>query len=194
MTAAVLDACVLYSASLRDLFMHLAAGLVFQPKWTNQIHAEWIRSLLEQRPDLERARLERTRELMNRWARDWHVPRYAALIPTLSLPDPKDRHVLAAAIAGQVALIVTFDLSHFPEATLAAHGIRGPSIRMSSQVTCSKRMRRLFSPRSAPIERPSSCRRCHLKSIWLPWRHAACPRQPPSSRSTKAGSNAATTA
>ena len=36
---------------------------------------------------------------MDRWARDWHVPKYAALIPTLSLPDPGDRHVLAAAIA-----------------------------------------------------------------------------------------------
>ena len=36
---------------------------------------------------------------MNEWARDWHVPDHAALVPTLSLPDPDDRHVLAAAMA-----------------------------------------------------------------------------------------------
>jgi hypothetical protein len=104
--------------------MHLAVLLVFQPKWTAQIHAEWIGSLLEHRPDLERARLKRTRELMDRRAQDWRVPEHAKLIPTLSLPDPDDRHVLAAAIAARAPLIVTFDLSHFPEAALAPHGIR----------------------------------------------------------------------
>jgi len=123
-TAALLDACVLYSAPLRDLFMHLTVRLLFQPKWTDKIHEEWIEKVLEHRPDIERSRLERTRELMDRWARDWHVPEHAALIPTLSLPDPDDRHVLAAAIAAGVPLIVTFDLSHFPEAALAPHGVR----------------------------------------------------------------------
>lgn len=124
MTAAVLDACVLYSAPLRDLFMHLTVRLLFQPKWTERIHTEWIEKVLEHRPDLERSRLERTRELMDRWARDWHVPEHDALISTLSLPDPDDRHVLAAAIAAGAPLIVTFDLSHFPEAVLTPHGIR----------------------------------------------------------------------
>jgi len=124
MTTAVLDACVLYSAPLRDLFMRLTVHVLFQPKWTERIHAEWIENVLAHRPDLERARLERTRDLMDRWARDWHVPEHATLIPTLSLPDPDDRHVLAAAIAAGVPLIVTFDLSHFPEAALAPHGIR----------------------------------------------------------------------
>jgi len=86
-TTAVLDACVLYSAPLRDFFMHLAVRFVFQPKWTERIHAEWMGNVLEKRPDLSRAALERTRDLMNRWARDWQPPDYEALIPTLSLPD-----------------------------------------------------------------------------------------------------------
>jgi predicted nucleic acid-binding protein len=124
MTTAVLDACVLYAAALRDLFMHLTVRFVFQPKWTEEIHAEWIENVLEHGPGLARARLERARTLMDQWARDWHVPDHMALIPTLSLPDPDDRHVLAAAIAGEVPCIVTFDLSHFPEAALAPHGIR----------------------------------------------------------------------
>jgi hypothetical protein len=123
-TTAVLDACVLYSAPLRDLFMYLAVHFVFQPKWTARIHKEWMESVLERRPDLGRAALERTRDLMNRWARDWQVPDHEAFIPALALPDPEDRHVLAAAIAAKVPVIVTFNRRDFPDEALAPHGVR----------------------------------------------------------------------
>lgn len=97
---ALSDACVLYPAPLRDLLMHLALTDLFRAKWTDQIHDEWIRSVLEQRPDLRREQLERTRQLMNAHVRDCLVTGYEDLIPALSLPDPDDRHVLAAAIRG----------------------------------------------------------------------------------------------
>lgn len=124
MITAVLDACVLYSAPVRDLFLHLTVQFVFQPKWTARIHEEWIVGLLARRPDLPRAALERTRDPMNRWARDWQPPLHDALIPTLSLPDPDDRHVLAAAIAAKAPVIVTFNLEDFPAAALAPYGVR----------------------------------------------------------------------
>ncbi len=124
MTAAVLDANVLYSALLRDLFMRLAVAFVFQPKWTAQIHAEWIRNVLLNRPDLTHAQLERTRALMDQWGRDWNVGEYEPLIPTLTLPDVDDRHVLAAAIASGAETIVTFNLADFPQDALAPYGIR----------------------------------------------------------------------
>lgn len=124
MTSAVLDACVLYSAPLRDLFMHLTVQYVFQPKWTARIHAEWIENVLASRPDITREALERTRDLMNQWAREWQPPDHEALIPTLSLPDPNDRHVLAAAITAEVSVIVTLNLADFAAPTLAAYGIR----------------------------------------------------------------------
>jgi predicted nucleic acid-binding protein len=123
-TSAVLDANVLYSAMLRDLFMRLAVGLVFQPKWTDRIHTEWMENVLKNRPDLTREPLERTRRLMDQWGGDWEVPVYETLIPLLSLPDSNDRHVLAAAIVAQAPVIVTFNLSDFPETTLAPFGIR----------------------------------------------------------------------
>lgn len=123
-TIAVLDAGVLYSATLRDLFMWLTIRLAFQPKWTDRIHDEWIENLLENRPDLTRAKLERTRDLMNRWGRDWRVDEHEALIDTLTLPDADDRHVLAAAIASNASAIVTFNLSDFPKRTLKPLGIR----------------------------------------------------------------------
>src|SRR5438128_387499 len=99
MTVAVLDACVIYSAALRDLFMRLTVNFVFQPNWTAAIHEEWIRSVLLNRPDLSREQLERTRTLMDRFGRDWECPGYEARIPGLTLPDANDRHVLAAALA-----------------------------------------------------------------------------------------------
>lgn len=114
MTIAVLDACVLYSASLRDFFMWLAVGFVFQPKWTDQIHNEWIENVLEHRPELSRQALERTRDLMNQWGHDWTCTGYTALLPALSLPDPDDTHVLAAAIASNAPYLVTFNLTDFP--------------------------------------------------------------------------------
>jgi predicted nucleic acid-binding protein len=40
---------------------------------------------------------------------------YESLIPSLSLPDKNDRHVLAAAIRCQASAIVTFNLKDFPQ-------------------------------------------------------------------------------
>ena len=120
---AVLDACVLYSASLRDLFMWLAAAGMYFPKWSEQIHAEWMENLLKNRPDLSRERLDRTRELMNLHAEGGLVQEYEHLIPALSLPDENDRHVLGAAIWSNASVIVTFNLSDFPEQALEPYGI-----------------------------------------------------------------------
>jgi predicted nucleic acid-binding protein len=114
------DACILYPAPLRDLLMQLAVSHLFSAKWTNEIHEEWMRNLLENRPDLRREQLERTRNLMNAHVQDCLVTGYEELIPVLTLPDPKDRHMLAAAIRSGSNVIVTFNLKHFPENELTA--------------------------------------------------------------------------
>ncbi len=67
---ALYDACVLYPAPLRDLLMRLALTDLYRAKWTEAIHEEWMRNVLKDRPDLSRAHLERTRELMNAHVRD----------------------------------------------------------------------------------------------------------------------------
>ncbi|MCX6382077.1 MAG: PIN domain-containing protein [Armatimonadetes bacterium] len=121
---ALLDACLLYSATMRDLLMRLTIRLAFQPKWTERIHTEWIENLLHNRSDLTRVQVERTRDLMNRNGRDYHVPEYETLIPALNLPDENDRHILAAAIACECPTIVTFNLSDFPARTLREYNIR----------------------------------------------------------------------
>ena len=78
---------------------------------------------MRNRPDLSRAQLERTRSLMNAHVRDALVDGHQPLIPALELPDPDDRHVLAAAIQCGADLILTFNLDDFPEHALGSYGI-----------------------------------------------------------------------
>jgi len=87
---------------------------MFRAKWSAEVHEKWIRNLLINRPDLTRAQLERTRDLMNQHALDSLVTGYEEFIPGLQLPDPGDRHVLAAAIRGRADVIVTINLKIFP--------------------------------------------------------------------------------
>jgi hypothetical protein len=117
------DACVLYPAPLRDLLMQLALTDLFQARWTEQIHEEWTRNVLADRPDILPASLARCRQLMDEHVPDCLISGYEALIPTLTLPDPDDRHVLAAAIHGGVGVIVTFNLSDFPASVLGQYHI-----------------------------------------------------------------------
>ena len=121
--SALYDACVLYAAPVRDVLMHLAISDLFRARWTDAIHDEWIRAVLKNRPDLRREQLERTRELMNAHARDALIHNFEDLIPSLSLPDPNDRHVLAAAIRGRVDVIVTYNTKDFPADAVAPYGI-----------------------------------------------------------------------
>jgi predicted nucleic acid-binding protein len=119
----IYDACVLYPAPLRDLLMRLALTDLYRARWSDQIHEEWITAVLRNRSDLSRAQLERTRSLMNAHVRDALVDGYHFLIPALELPDPDDRHVLAAAIKCGADLIVTFNLDDFPDEVLASYGL-----------------------------------------------------------------------
>jgi len=120
---AVLDANVLYSAGLRDLLTRLAFRRLYRAKWTVRIHEEWIRNLLSARPDLRRGQLERTRSLMDAHAPDCLVIGYGALVADLALPDPNDRHVLAAAVRAHADHIVTYNLRDFPEVHTGPLGI-----------------------------------------------------------------------
>lgn len=119
----VYDPCVLYPAPLRDLLMRLALTDLFHARWSNAIHDEWMEKVLENRPYLTREQLERTRRLMDLHVRDGKVEGYEYLIESLHLPDPGDRHVLAAAIHSKSDAIVTSNLKDFPDEVLAKYGL-----------------------------------------------------------------------
>ena len=95
----IFDACVLHAAPLRDLLIRVAAEGVVEARWTERILDECFQSILERRPDLSPEALSRTRELMRQALPSCMVEDFESLIDELALPDPDDRHVLAAAIA-----------------------------------------------------------------------------------------------
>lgn len=120
---AVFDACVLYPAPLRDFLMWLALSGRFRARWTALIHEEWTRNLLRNRPDLDAGQLRRTVDLMNTAIPDALVTGYEDLIDSLTLPDPDDRHVVAAAIRCNASVIVSFNERDFPAERLATFGV-----------------------------------------------------------------------
>ena len=119
----VYDACVLYPAPLRSFLMYLAVTDLYHARWTNDIQEEWMRNVVKDHADIPREQVERIRDLMNSHVRDCLVTGYEPLIGGLTLPDPDDRHVLAAAILSGADTIVTFNLKDFPEDALKPYGI-----------------------------------------------------------------------
>jgi len=121
---AFLDASVLYPANVRNLLMRLSVNGAFRPLWSQSVHDEWTRAVLRDRPHLTVDQINRTRALMDKHAHDAMVVGFESLISGLLLPDPDDRHVLAAAITGKASLIVTSNLRHFPDSALRPHSLR----------------------------------------------------------------------
>lgn len=114
----ILDACVLYPARLRDLLMHLGIAGLYQPKWSRCIQDEWRRNLSANRPEILPEALQNTVKMMNSALPDANVTGYKGLINDLDLPDPNDRHVLAAAIRAKAEIIVTLNHKDFPPEVL----------------------------------------------------------------------------
>jgi len=121
---ALLDANVLYSVAICDALMEVAATGVYAAKWSKEIDHEWIRNLAKNknRPEED---FYRRRDLMHDICPDWEVLKktWKIIEPCIELPDPKDCHVLAAAIAGHADSIVTQNLKDFPAAIVGPLGI-----------------------------------------------------------------------
>jgi hypothetical protein len=95
----------------------------FRACWSQDIHEEWKRNLLRNRPDLRREQLDHTSATMDRAIPGGLVTGYEHLIDGLDLPDADDRHVLATAIQCGASVIVTFNHRDFPAAVLSPLGI-----------------------------------------------------------------------
>jgi len=93
------------------------------------------------------------------WATDaCLVTGYESLVSSLTLPDPDDRHVLAAAIRCGADVIVTFNLKHFPNESLKQFGIesRHPDdfltyqLNLAPNVVCAATKRHRESLKNPP--------------------------------------------
>lgn len=103
--------------------MHFAVSGLIAARWTDEIHAEWTRNLLAKQPNLLPERVARTLQHMQNALPDATITNYEPLVMALKLPDPDDRHVLAAAIHAEAEALITLNTKDFPEETLRPHGI-----------------------------------------------------------------------
>lgn len=88
---AVLDANVLYPATLRSLLLDLSLLGRYEAHWTDEVQAEWRRNLLAHRPDPDPVKLRRTQALMDRALDTARITGYEHLQEEFHLPDPGDR-------------------------------------------------------------------------------------------------------
>jgi hypothetical protein len=122
-SVAVFDACILYPFHLRNIVVQVAVDRLVEARWTDEIHDEWIRNLAADAPTIPVERLQTIRRLTNDALPGATVSGYEDLVPTVSLPDPDDRHVVAAAIATGASVILTWNLRDFPATTLKKFGL-----------------------------------------------------------------------
>lgn len=120
---ALLDSSVLFPIFSSNLLLFLAERQLFQVKWSQDIHREWINSRMARYPDGDRTALERKRDRMDQEFEEAMVKGYEPLIPEIALDDPNDQHILAAAIKCKADIIVTENMRHFPARTLAPLGL-----------------------------------------------------------------------
>jgi len=104
--------------------MQVAVDRLIDARWTDEIHDEWIRSLAASVSAIPIEHLQTTRRLMEAALPQAMVAGYERHIPCVKLPDPNDRHVVAAGIAGGASVILTWNLKDFPAAELRRHGLR----------------------------------------------------------------------
>lgn len=126
MYSALLDTCVLVPNRARDVLLEIATVGAYRPLWSTEILQELDRALRHihgkrgMSPEETDAYLTRLVDQMRIAFPDALVADWEALVPTIHLPDPDDRHVVAAAQAGRADVIVTNNLRDFPPDSLPA--------------------------------------------------------------------------
>lgn len=121
----VLDTNVLVGALMRNMILSLAEAGLFRPRWSETTPCEeFERTLLRIAPAFTPENAASRRARIEQAFPEGLVVVDTALMAALRLPDPDDRHVLAAAIQARAALIVTENLRDFPLDCLAAHEIK----------------------------------------------------------------------
>lgn len=109
----VLDACVLYPPSLRDLLLTLAALDAFDIKWSEGILDEVSRNVLADNPGIDPARFVGHTLVRMRDAFPEAMTLADDKTVELADNDPKDRHVAAVALATGADAIVTLNVKDF---------------------------------------------------------------------------------
>lgn len=113
---ACLDACVLVPMGLCDSLLSIAQAGIYRPVWSEAILDEVARNV----PPAARGDVADRIAAVNAAFPDAQVDGWRPLMAGVpSAVDAKDRHVVAAALAGQANVIVTENVRDFAPADLA---------------------------------------------------------------------------
>jgi predicted nucleic acid-binding protein len=122
---AILDACILFRAALRDTLLRAAEKGIYEVYWSDKILEEVNRNLIKT-DKMDEQQVQRLLSAMRRFFPSATVKGFESLIPEMK-NDPKDRHVLAAAVMAEAEIIVTSNLQDFPKSALSTYDIEALS-------------------------------------------------------------------
>ncbi|MBB4914041.1 PIN domain-containing protein [Streptosporangium saharense] len=124
MARVFVDTNVLFPFSLMDLMLALTEDAVHTLVWSDHLLAEWERVIVRERQRSAPAAAGISAAIREFFA-DSRVPDddYKHLLAQMEGPDPDDCHHMAAAVAGRVRVLVTWNLADFPAAFLARYGV-----------------------------------------------------------------------
>jgi predicted nucleic acid-binding protein len=120
----LLDANILYPATLRQLFRALQKQGIVELYWSYKIIDEWRGSIINTLNPTQKNSLLEEISSIKQVEKDFFIEGYESMIESINNRDPKDRHVIAAAITAQVDHIITFNTRDFPNSLLKKNNIR----------------------------------------------------------------------
>lgn len=124
---AVLDANVFYSMWVTDPLLSFADADLYEPVWSDRIMDEVRRHLPTIWSRATREGVDRYLSTLSRVFPNASVAGWKPLENAVELPDPDDRHVVAAAVKAHADVIVTSNLKDFPAKRLERFGLRAMS-------------------------------------------------------------------
>lgn len=130
MSRVLIDACVLYPTVMREVVLGVAATGAFEPLWSERILGEWRRAAARRGQDAG----AEIALVAAAWPHALAPPGEEG---AFVLPDPDDRHVLAAAVAGGADALMTLNVRDFPLRALEPHGVsrREPDAMLAAEAS-----------------------------------------------------------
>lgn len=119
----LLDANIFPAVWLLDIMLTLDERQVIDAVWSERILKEARHALVERRGRTPE-QADRLLSFITPMNPTHCVYGWSRLESTLELPDPDDRHVLAAALVADADYIVTYNLRDFPEAGLERYAVK----------------------------------------------------------------------
>ena len=125
-TIVLTDANVLYSRVLRDYTLYAATEQLISVRWSQRILDEFANHLIANVTGFDRDQAKRLFAGMNAahpYALVAPVSGHYQRFSTLDMPDPDDRHVVAAAVAAEADVLCTSNTKDFPDPVMERVGI-----------------------------------------------------------------------